>query len=53
VAVGAVRHYELGSAGANRPDVGRECPEAAAAATAFFDDDDIFGSDGNWLLRMA
>jgi hypothetical protein len=37
-----VRHYELGSTGAIRLDVGREDPEAAAAATVFFDDD-IFG----------
>lgn len=40
------------TAGANKPDVGREDREAAAAATAIFDDD-IFGSDGNRTLRMA
>jgi hypothetical protein len=34
------------------PDVGREDREAAAAATAFFDDD-IFGSDRYRKLRMA
>jgi hypothetical protein len=42
VAVG--RHYELGPAGAKRPDVGREDPEAAAAATVFFDDGSVHGA---------
>jgi hypothetical protein len=39
-------------AGAKRPDVGREDREAAAAATAFFNDN-IFGVRIGWELDVA